>query len=133
MLGDTMLLDSYKLALVDIREARLDALHARSISVRWPHRAEDWEILRKPGRPHSIAQTPRRLLPQVSRTLHEDDRSPEHTYAVALSPLEALQGHPDRLVLRPGTQIGCVAKADGTLPRRAADEISARGFTQAAW
>ena len=49
MLGDTMLLDSYTLALVDIHEARLEALHALSISVRWPHRAEDWNMLRQVG------------------------------------------------------------------------------------
>ncbi|MFK0161711.1 GNAT family N-acetyltransferase [Rhizobium sp. NPDC090279] len=33
----------------DIKDVELDQLHALSISVRWPHRAEDWEFLRQTG------------------------------------------------------------------------------------
>ena len=93
MLGDTMLLDSYKLALVDIREARLDALHALSISVRWPHRAEDWEILRKVGRGHvigpvvavsdeeAVAVTAPLVAPHAGRFLRVDTRCAEEVFA----------------------------------------------------
>lgn len=49
ILGDTMLLNSYRLSLQDIREVKVAALHALSISVRWPHRAEDWDMLRHVG------------------------------------------------------------------------------------
>ena len=61
-LGDTMLLDSYRLALADIGEARLDALHALSISVRWPHRAEDWEMLRQFGHGRALLDGIGRVL-----------------------------------------------------------------------
>ncbi len=43
-------LDSFELTLGDIAEADLDALHALSMSVGWPHRAEDWQIVRELGR-----------------------------------------------------------------------------------
>jgi GNAT superfamily N-acetyltransferase len=33
----------------DIKDVELDQLHALSISVQWPHRAEDWEFLRQMG------------------------------------------------------------------------------------
>ncbi|WP_431324595.1 GNAT family N-acetyltransferase [Rhizobium sp. YTU87027] len=34
----------------DIRDVGLDQLHALSIAVGWPHRAEDWQFLREIGR-----------------------------------------------------------------------------------
>ncbi|WP_018237526.1 GNAT family N-acetyltransferase [Ensifer sp. BR816] len=42
-------LDSYELTIADIAEADLDALHALSMSVGWPHRDEDWQIARELG------------------------------------------------------------------------------------
>ncbi|GAB0114864.1 GNAT family N-acetyltransferase [Acidisoma sp. C75] len=61
-LGDTMLLDSYRLALIDIHEARLEALHALSISVGWPHRAEDWDMLRQIGQGRALTDGIGRVL-----------------------------------------------------------------------
>jgi GNAT superfamily N-acetyltransferase len=43
-------LDSFELTIADITEADLDALHALSMSVGWPHRAEDWQIARELGK-----------------------------------------------------------------------------------
>jgi GNAT superfamily N-acetyltransferase len=43
-------LDSFELTISDIESANLDALHALSLSVGWPHRAEDWQIVREMGR-----------------------------------------------------------------------------------
>jgi len=45
-----MLLDSFRLTAVDLNEVDPAALHALSISVRWPHRAEDWQMLLTTGR-----------------------------------------------------------------------------------
>ncbi|ASY72077.1 N-acetyltransferase [Sinorhizobium fredii] len=43
-------LDSFELTIADIAEADLDALHALSMSVGWPHRAEDWQMVRELGK-----------------------------------------------------------------------------------
>ncbi|WP_047453067.1 GNAT family N-acetyltransferase [Rhizobium rhizogenes] len=43
-------LDSFELTIGEINDADLDALHALSLSVGWPHRAEDWQIVRDMGR-----------------------------------------------------------------------------------
>ncbi|OAP36358.1 GNAT family acetyltransferase [Sinorhizobium glycinis] len=43
-------LDSFELTISDITDADLDALHALSMSVGWPHRAEDWQIVRELGK-----------------------------------------------------------------------------------
>ncbi len=42
-------LESFELTMGDIAKADLDALHALSLSVSWPHRAEDWQIVRELG------------------------------------------------------------------------------------
>ncbi|MBB5576112.1 MULTISPECIES: GNAT family N-acetyltransferase [Rhizobium] len=43
-------LDSFELTLSEMENADLDALHALSLAVGWPHRAEDWQIVREMGR-----------------------------------------------------------------------------------
>ncbi|MEF0941426.1 GNAT family N-acetyltransferase [Rhizobium sp. BR 362] len=43
-------LDSFELTIGEIENADLDALHTLSLSVGWPHRAEDWQIVREMGR-----------------------------------------------------------------------------------
>jgi GNAT superfamily N-acetyltransferase len=50
MLDDSFLLDTFAVRLGDIMDADLDALHALSLSVGWPHRAEDWQFLREVGK-----------------------------------------------------------------------------------
>jgi len=49
MLDDTFLLDAFTVRLGDIMDVEPEALHALSLSVGWPHRAEDWQILREVG------------------------------------------------------------------------------------
>jgi hypothetical protein len=46
----SMQLDSFKLELTDIAKVDLRKLHALSMSVGWPHRAEDWQFLVEFGR-----------------------------------------------------------------------------------
>lgn len=46
-------LKSFELIARDVNEVDIELLHALSISVRWPHRASDWELLRRAG--HGIA------------------------------------------------------------------------------
>ncbi|PRD43583.1 GNAT family N-acetyltransferase [Phyllobacterium phragmitis] len=41
---------SFDSRIGDIRDANLEQLHQLSVSVRWPHRAEDWQLLRTVGR-----------------------------------------------------------------------------------
>jgi GNAT superfamily N-acetyltransferase len=42
--------DAFSMRIGDIEAVELDRLHALSISVGWPHRAEDWQLLRELGR-----------------------------------------------------------------------------------
>jgi GNAT superfamily N-acetyltransferase len=42
-------LKSFKLVARDINDVDVELLHALSISVRWPHRSNDWELLRRAG------------------------------------------------------------------------------------
>ena len=42
-------IDAFEMRLADIAAIDVDQLHALSISVGWPHRAEDWDMLRAIG------------------------------------------------------------------------------------
>ncbi len=42
-------IESFALSLSDIGQVDVDKLHALSLSVRWPHRAKDWELLCRVG------------------------------------------------------------------------------------
>ena len=46
---ESMQLQSFELRLGDIADVDLESLHALSIAVGWPHRAEDWQMLRAAG------------------------------------------------------------------------------------
>jgi GNAT superfamily N-acetyltransferase len=46
----SLAIDAFDVRLSDIDTADIDQLHALSISVGWPHRAEDWLFLRNVGR-----------------------------------------------------------------------------------
>ena len=43
-------LKSFELVAQDIADVDVNLLHALSISVGWPHRAKDWDLLRRAGR-----------------------------------------------------------------------------------
>ncbi len=47
--SDSLRVDAFSMHIGDIHDVELDQLHALSISVQWPHRAEDWEFLRQTG------------------------------------------------------------------------------------
>jgi GNAT superfamily N-acetyltransferase len=49
----SMQLENFELTLVDITDVDVEKLHTLSISVGWPHRMEDWLMLRENG--HGIA------------------------------------------------------------------------------
>lgn len=51
--SDSLQVSSFTLNLTDITNVDLEHLHALSMSVGWPHRAEDWQFLREFG--HGIA------------------------------------------------------------------------------
>lgn len=49
MLNNSFSLDAITVQKVDIADVAVDALHALSVSVGWPHRADDWLFLREHG------------------------------------------------------------------------------------
>jgi GNAT superfamily N-acetyltransferase len=42
-------IDAFSMRIADIEGIDLDRLHAHSLAVGWPHRAEDWQFLRESG------------------------------------------------------------------------------------
>ncbi|MCA0051022.1 GNAT family N-acetyltransferase [Mesorhizobium sp. B283B1A] len=42
-------IDTFSMRIGDIEGVELDRLHAHSLAVGWPHRAEDWQFLREMG------------------------------------------------------------------------------------
>src|SRR5215475_6459371 len=46
----SLAIDAFDVRLSDIDTVDIDQLHALSIGVGWPHRAEDWQFLRSVGR-----------------------------------------------------------------------------------
>lgn len=47
--SSSLAIDAFEARLSDIATVELDQLHALSIGVGWPHRAEDWQFLRNAG------------------------------------------------------------------------------------
>ncbi|MCJ7995539.1 GNAT family N-acetyltransferase [Rhizobium cremeum] len=47
--SESLLVDTFQARMVDIHDASLEQLHALSIAVGWPHRADDWQFLREMG------------------------------------------------------------------------------------
>ncbi len=60
--SDSLRVDAFSMHIADIQTVQLDQLHALSISVGWPHRAEDWQMLREIG--HGIV-----ALDEIGRVL----------------------------------------------------------------
>ena len=48
--SESFKMDAFSMRVGDIEGVELDRLHALSLSVGWPHRAEDWQFLRDVGR-----------------------------------------------------------------------------------
>lgn len=47
--SESLKIDAFSMRIADIEGIGLDRLHAHSLSVGWPHRAEDWQFLRELG------------------------------------------------------------------------------------
>ncbi|MBZ9841338.1 GNAT family N-acetyltransferase [Mesorhizobium sp. CA5] len=47
--SESLKIDAFSVRMADIKGVELDRLHALSLSVGWPHRAEDWQFLRETG------------------------------------------------------------------------------------
>lgn len=47
--SESLKIDAFSMRIADIEAVELDRLHALSLSVGWPHRAEDWQFLRETG------------------------------------------------------------------------------------
>ncbi len=60
--SENLKIDTFSMRIADIEGIELDRLHAHSLSVGWPHRAEDWQFLRESG--HGFA-----ALDEIGRVL----------------------------------------------------------------
>jgi GNAT superfamily N-acetyltransferase len=47
--SESLKIDAFSMRITDIEGIELDRLHAHSLSVGWPHRAEDWQFLLESG------------------------------------------------------------------------------------
>ncbi|RWC55232.1 GNAT family N-acetyltransferase [Mesorhizobium sp.] len=47
--SESLKIDAFSMRVSSIDDVELDRLHALSLSVNWPHRAEDWQFLRDVG------------------------------------------------------------------------------------
>ncbi len=47
--SESLKIDTFSMRIGDIEGVELDRLHALSLAVGWPHRAEDWQFLRESG------------------------------------------------------------------------------------
>ncbi|SFP78964.1 Acetyltransferase (GNAT) domain-containing protein [Mesorhizobium sp. NFR06] len=47
--SESLKIDAFSMQIADVQNVDLDRLHALSLSVGWPHRAEDWQFLRESG------------------------------------------------------------------------------------
>jgi GNAT superfamily N-acetyltransferase len=48
--SENLQIDAFAMSTGDVQAADIEQLHALSISVGWPHRAEDWQFLREIGK-----------------------------------------------------------------------------------
>lgn len=70
---DTLVVDTFRMRLGDIARADLSQLHALSISVGWPHRAEDWKFPLEVGRGFAALDEIDRVLGSAMWFPHGDD------------------------------------------------------------
>jgi hypothetical protein len=61
----SLAIDAFDVRLSDIDTVNIDQLHALSIGVGWPHRAEDWQFLRNVGRGIAASDEIGRVLGDV--------------------------------------------------------------------
>jgi hypothetical protein len=81
---ETLHVDAFQMRFADVADVDLEQLHALSISVRWPHRAEDWQYLRQLG--HGFV-----ALDEIGRVMGSSDvvpprrkfRDPRHVDHIA--------------------------------------------------
>lgn len=66
-------IDAFSMRIGDIEGVELDRLHAHSLSVGWPHRAEDWQFLRESGRGFVALDEIGRVLGSAMWFPHGDD------------------------------------------------------------
>lgn len=60
--SESLAVDAFDVRMADVRDIGLERLHALSIAVGWPHRAEDWQLLREVG--HGVV-----ALDEIDRVL----------------------------------------------------------------
>lgn len=70
---DLLVVDTFRMRLGDIADADLSQLHALSIAVGWPHRAEDWQFLREVGQGFAALDEIDRVLGSAMWFPHGED------------------------------------------------------------
>ncbi|WP_436103624.1 GNAT family N-acetyltransferase [Pararhizobium sp. LjRoot238] len=71
--SECLVVDSVQMKIGNIADADLDRLHALSMAVGWPHRAEDWQFLRHVGKGVVALDDIGRILGSVMWFPHADN------------------------------------------------------------
>ncbi|PWC77407.1 GNAT family N-acetyltransferase [Azospirillum sp. TSH64] len=72
-LPGSLTVDAFDMRVADIADIDLERLHALSISVGWPHRAEDWQFVREVGHGFVALDEIDRVLASAMWFPHGDD------------------------------------------------------------
>ncbi|TGQ68569.1 MAG: GNAT family N-acetyltransferase [Mesorhizobium sp.] len=71
--SESLKIDAFSMRIGDIEDVELDRLHALSLSVGWPHRAEDWQFLRDVGQGFVVLDEIGRVLGSAMWFAHGAD------------------------------------------------------------
>ncbi|MET2828546.1 GNAT family N-acetyltransferase [Mesorhizobium shangrilense] len=71
--SESLKIDAFSMRVGDLEGVELDRLHALSLSVGWPHRAEDWQFLRDVGQGFVVLDEIGRVLGSAMWFAHGAD------------------------------------------------------------
>ncbi|PBB88194.1 MULTISPECIES: GNAT family N-acetyltransferase [unclassified Mesorhizobium] len=102
--SESLKIDAFSMRIGDVEAVELDRLHALSLAVGWPHRAEDWQFLREAGQGFVVLDEIGRVLGSAMWFAHGADFAT--VGMVITSPRLQTQGAAQWLMKRILDQVG---------------------------